>query len=68
MALLCLALILINLRHADVSRAGAIVDTRSNLQGVAQSVAVHANVAFGLADTVTREVALQFETFGTSAA
>jgi two-component system sensor histidine kinase/response regulator len=64
-ALLCMTLIVINLRHASESRIDAIADARANLQSVAQSVAAHASAAFTVADTVAHDVVVQFETFGT---
>ena len=65
-AFMGLSLILLNVRHASISRDAAIASSEKALLSVAQSVAGHASVAFGLADTIARDIALELETFGTN--
>ena len=63
-ALLCVFLISINVQHALKSRAAAIASNEKALLSIAQSAAGHASVAFGLADTIAHDLALEFETYG----
>jgi PAS domain S-box-containing protein len=62
--LLCIGLIAINLRHANVARERAIADAQTSLATLAQSVAANAGDTFHLCDTLATTIGQEFEKYG----